>query len=333
MAKITRLLFIKEDDDLLYYLNDDGLSIEPEFYIPIIPTILINGTEGIGTGYSTFVPKFNPKDIINNIKLKLSGKSFKKMTPWYNKFKGKIINVAKNIYYSKGLYTINDNILEITELPLDLWTDNYKEFLDDLITKEEIIKNYKNNSSKDNIKFTILMTNNTDLKKMDKSVNNITEIEKMFSLITSINMNNMHLYNREIKIKKYDTEIEILEEFYIVRLEFYKKRKDLLIAKLVKELEILKAKVKFISLVINNKIKIFNKPKVEIEKILQKENLLKVNGDYDYLIKMPIYSLTKEKIDELNELHNNKNKQYGVLLKKSIEELWIDDLDELEKEL
>lgn len=333
LEKITRLIFRKEDDDLLNYLNDDGLSIEPEYYVPIIPIILVNGTEGIGTGYSTFVPKFNPIDIINNIKHKLGGQPFKKMVPWYNKFKGKINNIDKNIYYSKGLYKITNNILEINELPINSWTDNYKEFLDDLMSKDDTIKNFKNNSSKDDIKFTIIVNNVELVNKMEKKTSNISGIEKLFSLVTSINMNNMHLYDSNIKIKKYDNELKILEEFYDVRLEYYKKRKILLISKFVNELEILKAKIRFIGLVIGEKIKIFNKTRLEIDKILDKEKLFKVDDSYDYLIKMSIYLLTKEKIDELNELYNNKNKQYNILLKKSIQDMWIDNLNELEKEL
>ena len=53
---ITRKIFINEDDDVLNYLDDDGLKIEPDFYVPIIPIVLINDIQGIGTG---FVQKYH----------------------------------------------------------------------------------------------------------------------------------------------------------------------------------------------------------------------------------------------------------------------------------
>ena len=48
LSPITRFLFPKDDDILLDYLNEDGQSIEPTWYVPIIPMVLVNGSEGIG---------------------------------------------------------------------------------------------------------------------------------------------------------------------------------------------------------------------------------------------------------------------------------------------
>ncbi|KAH9325844.1 hypothetical protein KI387_006022, partial [Taxus chinensis] len=87
LSPITRLLFPKEDDILLDFLNEDGLSIEPTWYVPIIPMVLVNGCERIGTGWSTFVPNYNPRDIIANVRLLLNDKPIQKMEPWYKGFK------------------------------------------------------------------------------------------------------------------------------------------------------------------------------------------------------------------------------------------------------
>jgi DNA topoisomerase II len=220
-------------------------------------------------------------------------------------------------------------------LPLNSWTDNYKEYLDKLTLETDFIKTFRDNSNKTDIIFSVVLTNPKlfEQHKKQKFDNNIDGVEKIFSLATSINMNNMHLYNKYNKIQKYNTELEILEEFYNVRLEFYKKRKDLLLKNILAELKILKAKIKFIKLIVDNNIQIFNKNKIEVEKILDNNKLPMNDGNYDYLIKLPIYVLTREKINELQLNHNNKEKQYNLLLKKSTKDMWIDDLNELLKEL
>src|SRR5210317_338299 len=90
LAKHTRSLFDPRDDAVLNYLDDDGKSIEPEYYVPIIPTVLVNGTEGIGTGFSCYVPPFNPSDICANIERIIDGKELVPMKPWFKGFKGRM---------------------------------------------------------------------------------------------------------------------------------------------------------------------------------------------------------------------------------------------------
>ena len=187
LSKITRNLFLKDDDVLYYYLNDDGFSIEPEYYIPSLPLILINGSEGIGTGYSTFIPKFNPNDIIDNIINKINDKSFKRMTPWYKNFKGDILKIDNSTYISKGKYKIeNDKKLIIDELPIGIWTDDYKHYLDDLIEKEKWIRKYKNNSTESIVYFEITISNDSILylKNLENKIDEkkINGIEKNFKI-------------------------------------------------------------------------------------------------------------------------------------------------------
>jgi len=323
LEKYTRLIFKKEDDELLKYLDDDGFMIEPEYYVPIVPMILINGAEGIGTGYSTYIPKYNPKDIIENLKIKLAGGKFKRMTPWYNKFKGKIIKVDSNIYHTKGTYNVNGLDLNITELPIGTWTENYKDMIDDMMTNGNIIKNFKTNSNETDIDFSIKLH-----EKLEEKY-----IEKLFGLITSINMTNMHMYSSSGIIKRYNDENKILEEFYLVRFDFYIKRKALLIKKLEELILLLESKIKFINDVMTNKLILYKKSKDEIIKILEKNKFLKIEASYDYLLIMSFYSLTKETMHDLNEQYKNKQNEYNKLKKKSPSDLWIDDLDELLKVL
>jgi DNA topoisomerase II len=116
---LTRYLFKEEDDKILSYLSEEGINIEPKNYMPILPTVLINGGEGIGTGWSTSIPPFHPKDIVENVKRLISGEEMVPMHPWFKGFLGKISQIAgDNGYLLQGNYKIIDEeTIHITELP------------------------------------------------------------------------------------------------------------------------------------------------------------------------------------------------------------------------
>jgi len=371
LSKITRAIFKKEDDPLLKYLNDDGYSIEPEFYVPIVPTILINGSEGIGTGFSTNIPKFNIIDIIQNLENKINFCSkakcqlslgtddnisdstknnqnhFNIIHPWYKNFNGRIIKISDDVYQSKGVYIRDNDKITIKELPLFVWTEQYKYYLDDLSDKYGFIKKISNNSTDSTVEFVVKFYDNSYLDGIESDISNgISKLEKYFYLIHNINLTNMYLYDPTGIIKKYNNVIEIFDDFYATRLFFYQKRKDYMLEILQNDILLLESKIKFIDLIISNKIVLYNKPKDEIIKILSKYNLLpypkKISSEtddtndapgqpYDYLIRMSFYSLTKERIDELNTSLSNKKTEHKNLKKKLIENIWLDDLADLKK--
>lgn len=336
LRELTRLIFHKDDDPLLNYLDDDGFPIEPEYYVPVIPMILVNGTDGIGTGYSTFIPKYNPLDIIDNLEKKLSGQNFVPMAPWYNGFNGSIVKKEATVYLTKGKYTIDKNVLTIDELPVTSWTEAYKIFLETSIGPLKNIRNIRNNSTESTVEFTIRFDDENSLKTLEKRVDkHINGIEKMFYLTRVINLGNMHLYSPDNIIKRYPSPQAILMEYYVIRLEYYKRRKEYLLKKLEDEIKILKSKVKFIQLVVDKKIVLFNKGKEQIIKILKGQNLLLLPDEppFDYLIKMSFYSLTKEKIDELKALLKKKTNEYNILKNKKIEQMWLDDLNAIKTAL
>jgi DNA topoisomerase-2 len=129
LNEITRYIFREEDDDVLEYLDDDGFSIEPKYYVPIIPMILVNGAEGIGTGWSTNIPNYNPLDIIENIQRIIKGEEPIDMIPWYQGFTGEICfdTKKKKDWKSIGkIEKVTDTILFISELPISTWTQDYK---------------------------------------------------------------------------------------------------------------------------------------------------------------------------------------------------------------
>ena len=135
---ITRHIFHSADDKLLNYLNEDGDKIEPEWYVPVIPMVLVNGSDGIGTGWSSSIPNYNPEDIVNNIRRLMNGEEQQSMSPWYRGYKGAIERVSDDKFKVTGSFRIIDNnTIEITELPIRSWTQTYKEQLESWVTGTE----------------------------------------------------------------------------------------------------------------------------------------------------------------------------------------------------
>jgi len=347
LDNLMKIVFNPIDNHIIKYTEDDGVKIEPCFYIPIVPMILINGTEGIGTGWSSGIPQFNPDDVVQNIKHLLNEEDTFEMLPWYRGFRGKITTLnKKNNWLTKGVYTVlNTNTVHITELPIGMWTNKYKSILDEIMLKKDIyLKDYKNDSSESKINFILIFNPNvlSDLLTEQDS-SGITKFEKMFRLTTKISCDcKLTAWNKKNLIKFHNIQ-DILLEFYNVRLHYYSKRKEYMISKLENDLLLLSTKAKFIKDVISGKIIVNNRKKLDIFEQLEKRKFHKMleknlvtyenkEGNYDFLTNLQIYYLTKEKIEELeNELEKIKTILEN-LKNKSIKDLWLDDLNIFEKE-
>ena len=363
LNKIVNLIYPHSDFPLLEYNDDDGILVEPKYYVPIIPMVLVNGMNGIGTGFSTTVPKYNILDVIKNMKRKIMKKSYLSLTPSSNGFKGKIVKIDNKNFISKGIYeVINDTSIRIIELPIGKWTDDYKKFLDSLLPEQKTkspdnlkkskpkktILDYKNNSSDVDVDFLITFEKGFLNSLQWDDDENIDGIEKFFKLTTSkgLSLKNIHLYNNKGRIKKYNNLGEIYDEFYNERYSLYERRKDHELSEFNNELTILKSKMRFIQDVIDDNIVVYKRKKCDIvNDLLQSEYIQvqsgrvieKVNdnntNNYDYLIKISLHLFTEEEIERLNEKINNLQDKHDILYKKTIEEIWISECDELLKAL
>ena len=136
---LTDYIFPSKDFPLLDYVDDDGLLVEPKWYCPIIPMVLVNGMVGIGTGFSTNIPQFNPKECINNIRRKMDGKPYLSMMPHYKGFTGKITKkMEKNNtvkFITRGKYKVVNEMVEISELPVGKWTHDFKEYIENILKR------------------------------------------------------------------------------------------------------------------------------------------------------------------------------------------------------
>ena len=280
----TRKIFDPNDDAILNYLTDDGKPIEPEYFMPVLPTVLINGSEGIGTGFSCNVPPFNPEDIMANIRLALKGKTIKKMTPWYKDFKGTII-AKEDAWVASGVHSIRKvNDLTVTELPPGLWTQDFKEHLDVLVDKKTI-SGYKNNSTTESIHFEISGYQGKDPVKD-------------FKLVKTIRVSNMHLFHPKQGIKKYQSAEEILVDFVELRIDYYKKRKAHLKKQLEQKVLVLTNKANFVLKVVNEEIKVFKRKKKDLEDEIAQE-FPKVEGNHDYLLNIKTWQYTEEAVEAM----------------------------------
>ncbi len=330
---ISSMIFKKVDNNILNNQKEDGMDIEPEFYAPIIPMILVNGAAGIGTGFSTDIPCFNPIEIIDNLINIIDNKEVNMMHPYWRGFTGKVEKVGDNSYETTGIYSINKNKLLITELPIGTWTQNYKEFLEKLYELEQAKKN------KDDKNFVNYKEHHTDTKVsfelefVNGYIETVKDINKQFHLVSKVSINNMHLYSTKGKLTKYNTIRDIFDEYYTHRLELYAKRREFQLNELKDELDVISNKARFILMVVNDELIISKRKRGEIEDDLEENDFNKKNNSYDYLLNMPIYQLTFEKIEELKKQKEIKESEYNKLNKMKPHDIWKNELIELKDAL
>lgn len=366
LSPLARLLFPSMDDNLLKFLYDDNQRVEPEWYMPIIPMVLVNGAEGIGTGWACKLPNYDTREIVNNVKRMLDGLDPYPMLPNYKNFKGTLQEIGQNQYAVSGeIFVLDRNTIEITELPVRTWTQVYKEqVLEPMLNGTEknpaLINDYKEYHTDTTVKFVVKMTE----EKLAQA--EAAGLHKVFKLQTSLTCNSMVLFDHMGCLKKYETVQDILKEFFDLRLHYYSLRKDWLTGMLGAESAKLNNQARFILEKIQGKITIENKTKRELiqmlvqkgfesdpvkawkeaqEKAAEEDDLQDLNDsgstnsgsvsgpDFNYILNMSLWSLSKEKVDELLKQRDVKGKELNELKKKSASDLWKEDLAAFIEEL
>jgi DNA topoisomerase-2 len=314
LTKEAREMFDPLDDPVLKYLEDDGKSIEPEAYVPRLPVVLINGTEGIGTGFSTTIPSYNPDDIKANIRNILDGKAVQKMTPWFKGFKGKVHQSdTEGSWIAEGVYQrLGGDKYRVTELPPGRWTQDYKEHLESLEEKK-IISGFTNNSTTETVNFEITGYEGKNL-------------EKDLKMTKAIHTSNMHLFHPTKGIKKYESAEEILQDFVDIRLQFYVKRKSHMIKSMTAEMELLSNKARFIQMVVDDKIVIFRRKKAELELELEHKKFVKIDNSCGYLLDIKTYQYTEEAIAKMNAEVDTIKNTMSIISGTSIVDMWKNDI-------
>ena len=331
LSELTKLIYHPDDATLYMPLEDDGMVIEPYHYTPIIPMVLVNGAVGIGTGWSTSIPSHNPLDIIQNIEHMLDGSGVKPLVPWSRGFTGTVESVGSD-FIMHGAFNWKSNMcLQITELPVGVWTSSFKEFLEKAAAGEA--KGFKKGS------ITRIVSNYTDtLVDFQIHLNNAfakilkadpSKVLKLFKLEKKIQMSNMHAFDSNGKIKKYANVSAIIDDFFPVRMQLYKKRKQAMVLGYQQELTKTNQTVKFLKLVLDNTFIFKGKNKNQLKAQLQSFQL----DDAEFLLQLPIYNLTDEKMAGLLAKKMELEASMNKLQRCSVPTMWKNDLKQLREAL
>lgn len=319
-----RLLY--KDFELLENKIEEGEKIEPEYFLPIIPTVILNGSSGIAVGFASNILNRNPKDVTNACIAVLKGKKLPALPPWLKEFSGTFTRDTVNpkTWKINGIYEVlNTTTVKVSEIPPGFTYEKYEEHLNNLIEKR-IIASYDDNSS-GKVEYVIKFQ-----RAVLKEYINKNKLENLLKLNTQ-ETENLTTIDENGKLKIFNRVEEIVKHFVEIRLTWYDKRKAYLIAKLERELLIISNKARFIKNIIDGNLKVNNVPKKDIIRYLEKNKYDEIDGSYNYLLNMPIYSLTKERFNELLKQETEKKKEKKSIENTNPKDMYLSDLELLKK--
>ena len=323
LSENFRLIY--KDFDLLDYKEEEGESIEPKYFLPIIPTVLLNGSSGIAVGFASNVLNRDIKSIIDSCVRVIEGKKLSSIKPSLNEFTGEFIQDKENPkrWIIRGKFQkVNTSTVKISELPPSMTYEKYEEILDKLVDNKDIVS-YDDNC-KDNVDYTIKF-NRATLESLDDTA--LIKLLKLEESSTEI-FTTLDEYG---KLKIFETSEEIIEYFTKFRLAYYNIRKQHTLDKLNRDLKILSNRGRFIKAILDEKLKINNVSKIEIINAIETLGLEQIDDSYDYLLRMPIYSLTKELFDKMKQDFTAKKEEIKILEDTDTKDMYLLDLSELKK--
>ena len=355
LESITDKVFRKEDASILKHLDDDGMIVEPEHYLPILPLLLVNGCIGIGTGFSTSIPPYNPSDLIRVLRDRLGGRlpslTHVRLAPWWHGFKGEIASVGTdgNTWATRGQYTMDDSkcTVTITELPVGVWTKDYKAYLDELASATSAttcpaafsddgklaLTGFDDLYTDDDVKFVLYMDKDfyEDIKAYPE------EFEKRFRLVSTWKTTNMVAFNNDMKITKYNNVGEILEAYYEPRLTAYVERREREMERLEKEAVEADAKARFIEAVLAGTLELRGATDEQIVASLKKHSLPALSGadtsldGWEYLLRLRMDRVKAKAVEDAKASVVAARAAVEALRGTTAGALWSKDLDELEE--
>jgi DNA topoisomerase-2 len=343
---LTRALFPDMDDAVLSYLDDDGTIVEPEYYVPIIPFALVNGISGIGTGFSCSIPAYNPATIVGYLKNKLRsiGNDSVQFVPYYEGFKGSIRKIEDHKYLVKGCYEkVGEDKIRITELPVGTWTMPYISVLEGMLdggvdkAGKKVAPTLKDMVSMStevavDIAVTFPKGKLAELEGIVDAVTGVNSLEKMMKLTTTVSTTNMHMFDANIRLHKYGSVEEIINDFYGVRLSMYGKRKAQQVKDMEQKLVRLSNRARYIKETLDGVVDLRRKNAQQVEELMLSQKFDKIEDSFKYLIKMPMDSVTLENVEQIIKEREVCEKDLAVLKATTLEKMWLSELDVLDRE-
>lgn len=351
LAPTCRAMFPEADDALLNYLDDDGQSIEPDHYLPVIPFVLVNGADGIGTGWSTSIPNHDPRDVIRNVRRALDGEPLAPMRPWYRGFTGTIEpeDETGTRYVVTGRHELDGDRLVITELPVRTWTADYKTFLEGegaaapsnprSASKGEggdkkgpskskpLVADFKEHHTDSSVRFEITIAPES-MERVKRE-----GVEKVFRLTSRISTTNMHCFDEKGAMTRYASSLDVVRAFVPLRLEAYERRRLALARAAEIEVDRLSNRARFVLAVAEGELVVAKRKKDDIVRELESSGYVAFSNSYEYLLGMPVWSLTRERVDALLLERDRTRDELERLRGTTADALWREDLATLERAL
>ena len=353
---ITDKIFRKEDAGCLKHLDDDGMIVEPEHYLPVVPILLINGCVGIGTGFSTDIPPYNPTDIVRVLRDRLAGRlttlQSTGLKPWWQGFKGEVVSGGEGSWITRGKYTLQpeSKTMTITELPVGVWTKEYKKFLDEMCTMDKtkdggkameyafgddgqpILKSFDDLYTDEEVKFVLYF----DQDGYEELKAHPEEFEKRFRLTSTWRTTNMVAFDASSKITRYGSVGAILEAYYVPRLAAYEERRVKEIERLERDAVEADAKARFIRAVLEGSLELRRASDAEIITMMKAHDLPALSGGgkeidgWDYLLRLRMDRVKASAIEDAEAAVTVAMDAVASLKGTTAAEMWMRDLEEFE---
>ena len=330
LSKYANLIY-KTDYELLKYVFDEGEYLEPQYYLPIIPTVLTSRNIGMAPGYRFSTMSYNPIDIANACMNILKNQEFKSPRPYIRDIKQsswKFITdkESQTSYWEnrgKWEYNVPKDKMIVTDLPYDQTFDSFEKLLNKAIEKS-YIKDWLNYSEGNNISYEIIFEKGKLKKEIDKTD---TKLPNKFKLIKKVPEDQLYVIDEHNKVKYFDSPNELIKYFVEFRLNIYNDRKIQLLKVLNEKLKVNLELCKFISLIINNKLIINNRKKEDIKKDLETYELP------EKLINTSLSKLTKEEYNSLQNECTEIKQKIEYITNTTTVDMYINDLIQLKTEL
>lgn len=313
-----RRVFKKEDEAILNYLEDDGVVIEPDYYLPVIPNVLVNGARGMGTGFSCTILNYNPEDIRRQCTVQLSNpKKREKLIPWYRGYTGTITKDNDQVVFTGSIQVVNATTLKITELPIGTYTKDYRSVLNTLEDRGDI-KSYDDNSTEQKTEFVIKCTRDFVATKTQE------ELIKIFKL-ASKETENVTVWLDNGKLKKFTSVDDLLTWFVDFRVGKYEQRRQVLIAQIQNDLAVAEEKIRFINYYIANAGWFSKTKKSDIEIELTRLGYRHIES----LLSIRVYNLTADQIERLENEIEQLNADLVRYQTTTAQEMYLQELKDL----
>mgnify|MGYP006079350623 CR=1 FL=1 len=322
MAPILKQLYVKDDFVNLQHQNFEGAKIEPRYYVPTLPMLAINGSDGVSIGYAQKILPRKPKEILKWVKQRATGERITaNLTPHWEGMSCKVNKGESKVQWeiTGSFVRKSKHRITIDSLPVGYTLKQYQAVLEKLVD-DKVIKDYDDLSDNDVFEFEIQVDRAFGERTDEWIMTKLKLIKKVSENFTCIDEDNKIVIFNNIK--------ELLEAWYQVRIEYNSLRKKHLLASMQEEMDYTNARAKFIQGVVEEAIELRNTKEIAV--IAQAEAYDSVlEGRVKGFLGLPMRSLTTEEIAKLRAKAKDLKSQIKEYTKKTFENILQEDLDNI----